>query len=130
MSSAHHPHIIHNIVCGEILGWKLPADDICYPHVIHMLSAHHPHGQKPGKKLPKVKEIRLISWIGHLFLRLQRGKTCFPWQMTSHLHIICMSSTDAWQMTCHLHTQCRPSIHVTSLTDNIQRNIKVIINTN
>ena len=37
------------------------------------------HGQFPGKKLPNVKEIRLISWIGHLLLGLQRGKTCFPW---------------------------------------------------
>ena len=36
------------------------------------------HSQYPGKMLPKVKEIRLISRIGHLLLRLQRGKTCFP----------------------------------------------------
>ena len=69
----------------------------CHPHHVRMTStchlqtcmssAHHLHGQYPGKNLPKVKEIRLISqkvkeirlisWLTwHLLLKLQRGKTC------------------------------------------------------
>ena len=63
-----HPHIVCTCICHLHIICRhachlhhVRMTSTNHPHVICMLSIHHLHGQYPGKNLPKVKEVRLIS---------------------------------------------------------------------